>query len=101
MTKATSDKGAAVFVDPHEDFSRHPMRLLRIKQVIELVSLSPTTIWFMTAKGEFPQPIKLGNRATAWQLGDIMAWIEARKNQSQERREKQLVGEFVRGLSHA
>jgi predicted DNA-binding transcriptional regulator AlpA len=30
-------------------------------------------------EGNFPRPIKLSKRVTAWKVGDIRAWIKARE----------------------
>ena len=41
--------------------------------------LSPTTIWRMVKRGEFPAPIKLSEKCTAWKLADIEAWEKQRE----------------------
>lgn len=38
---------------------------------------SPATFWRKVKEGTFPKPVKLGERITAWRVGDVRAWIEA------------------------
>ncbi|MBW2187323.1 MAG: AlpA family phage regulatory protein [Deltaproteobacteria bacterium] len=51
-------------------------RLLRIKQVLEIIPLGKSTVWKMVAEGKFPQPIKLSERCTAWRESDVVAWMD-------------------------
>lgn len=39
---------------------------------------SPATFWRLVANEKFPKPIKLSERVTAWQVGTVRAWINAR-----------------------
>lgn len=50
-------------------------QLLDIKQVSEIVGLSPSTIWARVAGGEFPPAVRIGNRCTRWNRVEIEAWI--------------------------
>ena len=38
---------------------------------------SPATFWRKVKDGTFPQPVKLGERITAWRVGDVRAWLNA------------------------
>lgn len=38
---------------------------------------SGNTLWRKVKTGEFPKPIKLGPKITAWKAGDVRAWINA------------------------
>ncbi|MDR3455404.1 MAG: AlpA family phage regulatory protein [Rhodoferax sp.] len=38
---------------------------------------SPATFWRWVREGKFPTPTKLGERITAWRVGDVRAWIAA------------------------
>lgn len=51
-------------------------RLLRLKRVCDVVTLSKTSIYDRLARGEFPQPVRIGNRNVAWREADIVAWID-------------------------
>ncbi len=37
---------------------------------------SAPTLWRKVKAGTFPKPIKLSERITAWNVGDVRAWIE-------------------------
>ena len=41
------------------------------------LDLGRSTLWSKAKKGEFPKPVKLSKRITAWRAEDIWAWIEA------------------------
>ena len=38
---------------------------------------SPSTLWRRVRDGDFPQPLKLGERFTCWRVSDVRAWLEA------------------------
>jgi prophage regulatory protein len=42
---------------------------------LPLVPASPATIWRWVKAGTFPRPQKLGERCTAWRLGDLRDWL--------------------------
>lgn len=50
--------------------------LLRLPQVLALVSLSKSTWWKLVREGRAPQAVKLGDRCTAWRSADVAAFIE-------------------------
>lgn len=50
-------------------------RLVRLPEVLRLTGLSRTAVY---KKPDFPRPIKLGPRASAWRLSAVEAWIRAR-----------------------
>jgi prophage regulatory protein len=51
--------------------------LLRLPTVQAIVVLSKTTIYSLVACGDFPQPIRRGNRCTRWRSADVTAWLQA------------------------
>lgn len=56
-----------------------PDVILREPEVRRMVgNLNHSTIWRLARDGDFPQPLKLGLRATGWRLSDIQAWIKSR-----------------------
>lgn len=55
--------------------------ILRLPDVSSRTGLSRSTIYEAMARGDFPQPIKLGLRAVGWAESEISAWLEARKAQ--------------------
>jgi prophage regulatory protein len=52
--------------------------LERLPQVKARTGLSRSEIYRRIAMGDFPRPIKLGERASAWHSGEIDAWIAQR-----------------------
>lgn len=56
-----------------KEVSIHP-RLIRLSNIIAPdgpLPISRSTWWSKVRSGEFPQPIKLGPRTTAWRAQDI------------------------------
>ncbi len=51
------------------------MRAIRIKEVIQKISLSQSTIYAMITKGEFPKPFELTPGRVAWIEEDVDAWL--------------------------
>ena len=58
-----------------KDFST---RLLRLQDVIAAIGMKRSWILQKTKDGEFPKPIKLGERAIAWRESDISDWVATR-----------------------
>lgn len=54
-------------------------RFLRLPDVIERVGLSRSTLYAMVARGEFPAPVKLGQRAIAWPIDRLETWAAERE----------------------
>ncbi|WP_176495442.1 helix-turn-helix transcriptional regulator [Sphingomonas sp. HMP6] len=65
----------------------HPQSVLR-KQTIrrhqlrEIVPLADTTIYDMEQRGEFPQRFYLTARCVVWDLAEVEAWLEQRREAS-------------------
>jgi prophage regulatory protein len=51
--------------------------ILRLPKVQERTGLSRSSIYLRASEGTFPQPIKLGTRASGWIADEIDAWIAA------------------------
>lgn len=43
-----------------------------------MVPFSAATLWRKVKSGEFPAPVKLSARVTAWRLEDVHAWMQSR-----------------------
>jgi prophage regulatory protein len=54
-------------------------RTIRRKELRQIVPLSETTIYEMERRGEFPQRFNLTPRCVVWDLAEVEAWIEERK----------------------
>ena len=59
-------------------------RFLRLPEVLKRISLSKAQIYNLISLGEFPQQIKLGDRASAWVESEINQWIDDRIRFSRE-----------------
>jgi len=62
------------FTMPHADSPT----LLRLPTVKARTGLSRSVIYRRIAAGEFPAPVKLGERASAWDSREIDQWIATR-----------------------
>ncbi len=54
-------------------------RTIRRQELRQIVPLAETTIYEMERRGEFPHRINLTPRCVVWDLAEVEAWIEARK----------------------
>lgn len=58
--------------------SSQPPRLLRIREVMEIVRKKQSAIYGAITTGAFPAPLRLGPRSVAWLERDIFDWIASR-----------------------
>lgn len=54
------------------------MRLIRIREVMMLTGISKPYIYAMAQKGDFPPPVKLSVRSSAWVESEVKDWIANR-----------------------
>jgi prophage regulatory protein len=52
--------------------------LLRLPAVIARTGLSRSAIYRLGQLGQFPRPVAIGPRASAWPSNEVDAWIAAR-----------------------
>jgi prophage regulatory protein len=57
-------------------------RTIRRYQLREIVPLADTTIYEMEQRGEFPQRFYLTSRCVVWDLAEVHAWVEMRRQAS-------------------
>jgi excisionase family DNA binding protein len=51
-------------------------RLLGVKQVASLLSISVRSTWRLVSSGKLPSPIRIGDgRLTRWRLSDLQAFV--------------------------
>lgn len=50
-------------------------RLLRLPEVLSLIPISKSSWWAGIKNGNFPQPVKISPRCTAWRSEDIHTLI--------------------------
>ncbi len=54
-------------------------KLLRLKEVCEIIGLSRSTIYKRLAEGSFPRPVRLSERATRWRPAEIEDWLQRQR----------------------
>lgn len=54
------------------------MRLIKLKEVLNLTALSRASVYRMMADGKFPSSVSLGERSVGWVEEEILSWIEER-----------------------
>ena len=57
-----------------------PTKIIRKAQVLELVGMKSTWLHERVKAGEFPRPVRLGERAVGWRQSDVEAWLESREH---------------------
>ena len=50
--------------------------LIRIKNVEAKTGLKKSMVYDLISKGEFPKPIKIGERAVAWISREVDQWVQ-------------------------
>jgi prophage regulatory protein len=59
--------------------------LLRIGDVCAISGLSVPTIYRLMSRKQFPRPLKITNTARAWKLSEVMAWVDSRERNCDDR----------------
>jgi prophage regulatory protein len=49
---------------------------LKLKKVIEVTTLSRSTIYRLASKGKFPSPLKISERSSVWLEEEILAYLD-------------------------
>jgi prophage regulatory protein len=57
-------------------------RTIRRHELRKIVPLAETTIYEMERRGEFPRRFNLTPRCVVWDLAEVEAWVEERKQAS-------------------
>lgn len=52
---------------------------IRQAGLLAMLPISSATLWRWVSKGDFPQPVKLSPRITAWRLSDVQKWLNGAK----------------------
>jgi prophage regulatory protein len=50
----------------------------KIPKVMEQTGLSRSHLYALAQKGEFPRPVKLTERSSAWVESEVQEWIDSR-----------------------
>ncbi|MFJ1260739.1 helix-turn-helix transcriptional regulator [Cupriavidus sp. CuC1] len=94
-----SHPGTAGYADVPQFLTGGPLpfrRTIRRPELHQIVPLAETTIYEMEQCGDFPWCFRLTARCVVWDLEEIKAWIEARKQASRSGRVDQASGPDVR-----
>ncbi|MBD9665264.1 AlpA family transcriptional regulator [Variovorax sp. VRV01] len=71
-------------------------RTIRRHELHQIVPLAETTVYEMEQRGEFPRRFRLTPRCVVWDLEEVEAWIEERKQASHAAKSTTPVGPDVR-----
>lgn len=58
--------------------NRDEARLIRLREVMTKTGLSRSYVYALSQKGQFPKPVKLSERSSAWIESEVQAWIDER-----------------------
>ena len=53
-------------------------RLVRLRELVKLLSISRANVYRLMKMRKFPQSIKLAERTVAWRLSEIETWVQER-----------------------
>lgn len=59
-------------------------RAIRRSELRKIVPLANTTIYEMECRGEFPKRFYLTPRCVVWDLDEVYAWLDARKQPAEQ-----------------
>lgn len=55
-------------------------KFYRINQLVDILSVSKSTIYLWVQKGQFPQPRKIGENTSVWSEDSIQSWIDEKSS---------------------
>ncbi len=91
--------GTKAYEDLPQFPNRSPLpfrRTIRRHELRQIVPLAETTIYEMEQRGEFPKRFRLTARCVVWDLEEVDAWIEERKQASRAAKSAAPAGPDVR-----
>lgn len=66
----------AQYVDKGQADAR---KLLRLRDVCEMIGLSRSSIYLAMDRRGFPRPLRIGTRAVRWKAIDVASWLRAKE----------------------
>jgi len=51
------------------------IRVIRLSEVMEITTISRSTLFRMVEKGSFPAPRQIGERRVGWLSDEVQAWL--------------------------
>jgi prophage regulatory protein len=61
-----------------KDIPTEDLRIIRIRDVIELTGLSRSAIYAAVKAGTFPRQLKLSARSSGWLRNEVVLWVKER-----------------------
>ena len=55
---------------------KNEIRFIRLKEVLAICGKSRSSVYDAIKKGNFPRPVKLSGRTTAWVKSEIQNWAQ-------------------------
>lgn len=68
----------------NERSNHNEARLIRLRDVMTKTGLSRSYVYALAQKGQFPKPVKLSERSSAWIESEVQSWIDERIEQRGE-----------------
>ena len=68
------------------------MQFIRIRQVLEMIGVSRTTLWRMVQAGTFPRPVRITERSRGYVRETVEAWMKSRTDGGSLAAEEPLLG---------
>jgi len=59
-----------------EKFTLPETGFMRLPEILKLIPIGKSTWWAKVKSGEYPKPVKLGIKTTAWKVEEIKALIQ-------------------------
>lgn len=56
------------------------VQMLRMKQLTQYTGLSKSHIHHLVREGQFPKPVKLSTRCTAWNRPEVDEWLQSKRD---------------------
>ena len=60
-----------------------PQGMSRASKILPLLPFGSTELWKRVESGDFPKPVKLGPKCTAWRNADVLGWIASWKAENE------------------
>jgi len=55
------------------------VKVIRRRELLNLIGLSCSTQWRLERAGEFPARVRLGKGSVGWRLAEVEAWVNGRE----------------------
>lgn len=66
----------------NNDIQSKDLRIIRIRDVIAITSMSRSAVYAAVKAGTFPRQVKLSARSAGWVLGEVLDWVKDRPRAS-------------------